>query len=86
LNEIRGYGFLVAPDTQVRQLSQTASSNSSSLGAFVQDQWNLLDKVTLNLGVRYDSQYMFGDDGKVAIALPTQFAPRVGVIYDITAS
>src|SRR6185369_17336427 len=37
-----------------------------------------------NLGVRYDSQYVFGDDGKIGVALPAEFAPRVGVIYDIT--
>ncbi|MFO0743340.1 MAG: TonB-dependent receptor, partial [Labilithrix sp.] len=83
-NESRQYGFLTGPDTAVIQDFQRANSSSSSLGAFVQDSWSLLDKVTLNLGVRYDSQYVFGNDGKVAIALPTEFSPRVGVIYDIT--
>ncbi len=83
-NESRQYGFLTGPDTAVIQSFQKANSTSSSFGAFVQDSWSLLDKVTLNLGVRYDSQYVFGNDGKVAIALPTEFSPRVGVVYDIT--
>jgi len=83
-NESRRYGFLSGPDTAVVQSLQKASSNSSSFGAFVQDSWNLLDKVTVNLGVRYDSQYVFGNDGKVALALPLEFAPRVGIVYDIT--
>jgi hypothetical protein len=85
-NDQRQYGFLIGPDKAVIQDLQKAGSNSSSFGAFVQDSWNILDKVTLNLGVRYDSQYVFGDDGKVGIALPTEFAPRVGIIYDITQS
>ena len=46
---------------------QKAASNSTQIGAFVQDSWNFLDKVTVNLGVRYDSQYLFGADGKLGI-------------------
>lgn len=83
-NQQRRYGFLVGPDTPVIQDLQRASSGSTQMGAFVQDSWNFLDKVTVNLGVRYDSQFMFGADGKLALALPFQLAPRVGIIYDIT--
>ena len=85
-NQQRRYGFLTSPDTPVIQNLQQASSNSVQVGMFVQDSWNFMDKVTVNLGVRYDSQYMFGADGKVGLALPFQLAPRVGVIYDITQS
>jgi hypothetical protein len=85
-NQQRRYGFLTGPDTAVVQDLQRASSNSTQIGAFVQDSWSLLDKVTLNLGVRWDSQFLFGDDGKVGMSLPYQFAPRVGIIYDITQS
>jgi phage gp45-like len=85
-NQQRRYGFLTSPDTPVVQDLQVASSTSTMIGAFVQDSWNFLDKVTVNLGVRYDSQYMFGADGKVGLALPVQVAPRVGIIYDITQS
>ncbi|MEZ4307537.1 MAG: TonB-dependent receptor [Polyangiaceae bacterium] len=85
-NQSRRYGFLTAPDTATIQNLQSASSNSTQMGAFVQDSWNLLDKVTINLGVRWDSQFLFGADGKLGMALPYQFAPRVGVIYDITQS
>ncbi|MBK8251396.1 MAG: TonB-dependent receptor [Polyangiaceae bacterium] len=83
-NQQRRYGFLTGPDTPVVQDLQKASSTATSVGAFVQDSWNFLDKVTVNLGVRWDSQFMFGNDGKVGLALPYQFAPRVGIIYDIT--
>ena len=84
LNDQRAYGFLTGPDRAVVQDLQRAGSTSTSIGAFVQDSWSLFDKVTLNLGVRWDSQFLFGDDGKLGMALPYQFAPRVGVVYDIT--
>ncbi len=83
-NDQRQYGFLTGPDKAVVQDLQKASSTSTSIGAFAQDSWSVLDKVTLNLGVRWDSQFLFGDDGKVGMALPYQFAPRVGIVYDIT--
>lgn len=84
LNDQRQYGFLTSPDKATVQDLQKAGSTSTSIGAFAQDSWTVLDKVTLNLGIRWDSQFLFGDDGKVGMALPYQFAPRVGIVYDIT--
>jgi truncated hemoglobin YjbI len=43
-----------------------------------------MDRVTLNAGVRYDAQMLYGYDGKLAMALPHQISPRVGLIYDFT--
>ena len=83
-NDQRQYGFLTGPDTAVIQDKQVSASNSTSAGAFIQDSWNVFDQVTVNLGVRWDSQFLLGDDGKVGVALPYQFAPRVGIVYDIT--
>ena len=80
----RQYGFLIGPDQPVIQDTQKAFSQGTSIGAFLQDSWSVLDRVTLNLGVRWDSQLLFGDDGRLEIALPYQFGPRIGAIYDIT--
>lgn len=83
-DDARMYGFLTGPD-QVHLLdSYTARTNTVSFGGFVQDSWQIFDKVTLNVGVRYDAQYIFGADGKLGIGLPNQWSPRVGVIYDFT--
>lgn len=54
------------------------------MGGFLQDSWSVFDKVTVNFGMRYDAQFIFGGDGKVALALPNQISPRVGVIFDPT--
>lgn len=83
-NDFRQYGFLTGPDTAQLQNTFTARTNSTTIGGFVQDSWQILDKVTLNVGVRYDAQMMFGADGKIGLTLPNQWSPRVGVIYDFT--
>jgi outer membrane receptor protein involved in Fe transport len=79
------YGYLVGPD-QARLLdSYRALSKSNSLGAFVQDSWSLGDFVTFNLGLRYDSQQMWGGD-QLALVLANQWSPRLGLIMDPTRS
>lgn len=68
----------------ILQDSTTARTTSTVIGGFVQDSWQILDKVTLNAGLRYDTQTMFGADGTVGLSLPNQWSPRVGVIYDFS--
>jgi hypothetical protein len=43
-----------------------------------------MDVVTLNAGVRYDSQVIYNALGDVGISLPNQWSPRVGLIWDPT--
>ena len=64
--------------------SKEGTSTSMTVGGFVQDSWSIMDKVTVNVGVRYDNQTIWGLDGKVGLNLPNQWSPRVGVIYDFT--
>ena len=89
----RQLGFLTGPDglatgpgarDYVIQDKLTVSSLGATIGAFVQDSWSILDQVTLNIGVRYDAQYLYASDGKLGLALANQWSPRVGVVYDIT--
>jgi len=46
---------------------------------YVQDKWRLNDRLTLNLGVRWDYQDIVPDSGN-------DFAPRLGFAYDPTGS
>lgn len=77
------FGSTVSPDqvyvSKVRRLSAT----STLVGGFVQDSWNILDEVTLNVGARYDTQVISTSDG-TGMALPSQWSPRVGAVYDFT--
>lgn len=85
-SDFRMYGFNTGPDLEdyVIQDVLTSESLSTTFGGFLQDSWSILDKVTLNVGVRYDAQYLISGDGKLGMALPNQWSPRVGVVYDIT--
>ncbi|MFY0562856.1 TonB-dependent receptor domain-containing protein [Archangium lansingense] len=79
------YGSLSGPD-QARLLdSYRALSRSNTLGAFVQDSWSVRDIVTFNVGLRYDTQWMWGGD-QLALVLAHQWSPRLGVIVDPTRS
>ena len=84
LNEARRYGTLTAPDQAVTLDSITAKSKSTVMGFFIQDSWSILDKVTLNVGLRYDTLALSGEDGITRIALHDQFSPRIGVVWDPT--
>lgn len=90
-SDSRSYGFLTGPDTPVvgpggsdHLNHYTAKTQTINVGGFLQDSWTIMDKVTLNFGVRYDAQIINGADGTLGLALPNQWSPRIGVIYDFT--
>ncbi|MEZ4380845.1 MAG: TonB-dependent receptor [Nannocystaceae bacterium] len=84
--DYRQYGYLTGPDEAIVLDALRWNVHSTTIGGFVQDSWAIMDKVTLNAGVRYDAQYLFSGDGAMAMALPNQVAPRVGLIWDPTQS
>ena len=47
--------------------------NNETLGIFVQDDWRVTDRLTLNLGLRYDQEDITNDDN---------IAPRLGFAWD----
>lgn len=85
-SDLRQYSFLSAPDENNILKNLEWRVYSSTIGGFVQDSWSIMDKVTLNAGLRYDAQHLFGGDKKLAMALPNQLSPRIGMIFDPTQS
>ncbi|MGQ0503883.1 MAG: TonB-dependent receptor domain-containing protein [Myxococcaceae bacterium] len=81
---VNQYGYLSDPDSPTFENGKTGTATSLTLGGFIQDSWSILDAVTVNLGVRYDTQVMWGQDKKIGMVLPNQWSPRAGVIYDFT--
>ena len=67
---------------------------NQSLAGFAQDQWAVLDRVTLDVGVRYEHQKVQGDAANTFDAQGQAFTPpsislnnvmpRLGLIYDWT--
>jgi outer membrane receptor protein involved in Fe transport len=82
--DFRAFGYLTGPDQVVIQPQVNTSTRADAVGAFVQDSWSILDRVTLNAGLRYDTQTVYGTGGDVAFELPNQLSPRVGLVYDFT--
>jgi outer membrane receptor protein involved in Fe transport len=82
----RGYGFLTGPDEAIVLPKITNDTRSITAGGFLQDSWSVMDKVTLNLGLRYDAQFLYDTYGNRGLSLPNQWSPRAGVIYDPTQS
>jgi hypothetical protein len=83
-DDLEGYGVLVSPDNPASLEPRHISSRATTEGGFVQDSWSVLDKITVNLGARYDSQQLYGNGGKLGLSLPNQWSPRLGVIFDPT--
>jgi hypothetical protein len=83
-NDEERFGMLLAPDQFLYIDPLTKKSSAMTVGGFVQDSWSVMDKVTVNLGLRYDAQYFYNTSGAVALSLPNQWSPRLGVIYDFT--
>ncbi|WP_245814573.1 TonB-dependent receptor [Cystobacter ferrugineus] len=85
--DYRRYGFLSGPDASTAQPTQNANSASTTAGGFIQDSWTIANRVTLNVGVRYDTQWLYGNGGQdLAFVLGNQISPRLGVIVDPMAN
>ncbi len=83
-SDFRRYGSLSAPDQPTTLDAFEATSRSTAFGGFLQDSYAPIDRVTINVGVRYDAQLLYGDRPGASLWLPNQWAPRVGAIYDVT--
>jgi carboxypeptidase family protein/TonB-dependent receptor-like protein len=81
---IRGYGYLTDVDTPSNAPAILGVVKSNIIGGFVQDSWSIVDKITLNLGLRYDAVTLQDDSGVTRMSLKDQWSPRVGVVYDPT--
>ena len=82
--ENRRYGLQSDVDTIVDEPVVTRVVKSQIIGFFVQDSWSIMDKVTLNIGLRYDTLELKNNLGQVGIALSDQWSPRIGLVWDPT--
>ncbi|HZJ55881.1 MAG TPA: TonB-dependent receptor [Myxococcaceae bacterium] len=84
VQEARRFGYLSDIDTTAGNGILNAKSKSVIIGGFVQDSWSILDKVTLNVGLRWDGQYIYDKDGLLGIKLGNEWSPRIGFVWDPT--
>jgi len=69
-----------------RQFGTQGIININNIGLFIQDDWTINDRLTLNLGVRTDRDeapsYVEGLNG-IEFSFAEKVAPRVGFAYDV---
>jgi hypothetical protein len=76
---------------------RAADTHNRSIGAYLQDSWQIRPNLTINAGVRFEQQTLFNSDQMVGTRLSTgevvpdtafslnNWAPRLGAIYDPTS-
>jgi outer membrane receptor protein involved in Fe transport len=65
-------------DTPITIVDNAPHINARTYGLYIQDQWNLTDKLTMNYGLRADKVNAFVQEGQVS--------PRLGFVYQATDS
>jgi hypothetical protein len=73
-----------APDYYLElQLANDGVVRNRIPSAFLQDSWKIIDRLNLNLGIRWDGQYIYGSDDEIAARFTDQWQPRAGLTYQI---
>ena len=68
---------------RVRNLQSGGSFDSENTAFYIQDDWDVNDRLNLSLGLRYDRFKNLNAEGEAFTDLDNQFAPRLGVNYDV---
>jgi hypothetical protein len=63
-------------------LNESLGSDFTTNSAFVNDTWRINDKLTVNLGVRYDANDGT-DQGGAKVTDDSRFSPRLSASYDV---
>ncbi len=78
---------LISPNTdyvRVRTLFSGGSFKSENTAFYIQDSWDVTDRLNLSLGVRNDKFVNFDAKGEAFTSIKNQWAPRLGVNFDPT--
>jgi outer membrane receptor protein involved in Fe transport len=74
-----GDGYYVAK----RIFTTTTSMSVDQKAYYLEDKWQINDKLLLTVGLRNDKFKNYNNDGKVYVDSGNQWAPRVGAAWDV---
>lgn len=78
---------LIAPNTdyaRVQTYNQGGNFKSNNTAYYIQDDWDVTDRVNLSLGLRNDKFVNKDSLGNNFVEIKNQWAPRVGINFDPT--
>jgi outer membrane receptor protein involved in Fe transport len=71
------------PIVEVNYYNTGGAFKARNRAAYIEDEWDVTDRLTLNLGVRRDDFLLDKGDGSVLVNLDKNYAPRLGATYDL---
>ena len=87
------YGYYIVRSSFTSPYGSVWKIKSNNLSVYLQDSWTIKNRLTLNVGIRAESQYMpaFTDNREypgwaqnpVSFGLGDTLAPRLGAVYDV---
>jgi hypothetical protein len=81
-----GYIFRLGDTTFIWVRGLIAGSlHNRVLTGFLQDSWQVSDRLMINVGVRWDGQFLSGADRRVAQRFTNQWQPRAGFALALSA-
>lgn len=71
------------PTVRIQAYANNGEFTSEQNAYYLQDSWEVNDRLTLNLGVRYESFKNANAAGENFLELEDQISPRLGFTYDV---
>jgi outer membrane receptor protein involved in Fe transport len=72
------------PSTWIINTPLESTPETANTSVFLQDSWKVTSFFTVNAGVRWEQQELGDRFGSNALVLDDMYAPRLGVIWDVT--
>ncbi|NOX81486.1 MAG: TonB-dependent receptor [Alphaproteobacteria bacterium] len=83
--QLGGTSILFSGDdyVELNYFNSGGSFEAENTAFYIQDEWDVTDRLTLNLGVRLDQFSNFTADGSQFIDFNKEIGPRLGFSYDV---
>lgn len=78
------FGFVDPTTCNAWQKAAVASQSprTGNLAVFAQDSWRVAGNLTVNAGIRYEEQRLYGSAGNATLTLKNEWSPRIGAVWD----